>query len=225
MSEILKLDVLKRNFSGTGNSRLTRKEGKIPAVIYGEKKDPVLISMDTKLIKKYIEQPGFFSRQFDLNVEGVSHRVLPKDLQIHPVKETIIHLDFLRIGDNTKVVVSIPVKFVNENLCPGLKTGGVINIVRHEVEIRSPVTKIPKMLEVDLDGLEVGDSIHISNIKLDSEVKPTITDRDFTIATIAPPTVVAVEEKPEGDSEESEATEGDDTKKDDKTEDTDAKKE
>ena len=150
------------------NTKLLRDNGRIPAIVYGEKKEPLPISIDSKIIKKQIESSGFFSKQFILNINGEKHKVLPKDLQLHPVKETIVHLDFLRIGENTKVTVSVPVIFINENLCPGLKQGGVINIVRHEVEIRSPVDKIPKNLEINLDGIEIGDSIHISAVELNS---------------------------------------------------------
>lgn len=190
------------------NTKLLRDNGRVPAIVYGEKKEPLPISVDTKIIKKQIESSGFFSKQFILNINGEKHKVLPKDLQLHPVKETIVHLDFLRIGENTKVTVSVPVIFINENLCPGLKQGGVINIVRHEVEIRSPVDKIPKNLEINLDGIEIGDSIHISAVELNSEVKPVISDRDFTIATLAPPTVIKeVEEKTEEETAETEATE------------------
>lgn len=190
------------------NTKLLRDNGRVPAIVYGEKKEPLPISVDTKIIKKQIESSGFFSKQFILNINGEKHKVLPKDLQLHPVKETIVHLDFLRIGENTKVTVSVPVIFINENLCPGLKQGGVINIVRHEVEIRSPVDKIPKNLEINLDGIEIGDSIHISAVELNSEVKPVISDRDFTIATLAPPTVIKeVEEKTEEETAETETTE------------------
>ena len=189
------------------NTKLLRDNGRVPAIVYGEKKEPLPISIDTKIIKKQIESSGFFSKQFILNINGEKHKVLPKDLQLHPVKETIVHLDFLRIGENTKVTVSVPVIFINENLCPGLKQGGVINIVRHEVEIRSPVDKIPKNLEINLDGIEIGDSIHISAVELNSEVKPVISDRDFTIATLAPPTVIKeVEERTEEETSEAETS-------------------
>ena len=189
------------------NTKLLRDNGRVPAIVYGEKKEPLPISIDTKIIKKQIESSGFFSKQFILNINGKKLKVLPKDLQLHPVKETIVHLDFLRIGENTKVTVSVPVIFINENLCPGLKQGGVINIVRHEVEIRSPVDKIPKNLEINLDGIEIGDSIHISAVELNSEVKPVISDRDFTIATLAPPTVIKeVEERTEEETSEAETS-------------------
>ena len=221
MNDILEIQAEIRE--NNKNPRLIRKNGKIPAIVYGEKKDPLLITVDNKSIRKQIENPGFFSKQFSINIEGEKHRVLPKDLQLHPVKETILHLDFLRIGEKTKVTVSIPVKFINENDCPGLKQGGVINIVRHEVEIKSPVNKIPEMLEVNLEGLEIGDSIHISAVKLDEDVKPLITDRDFTIATLAPPTVIQeVEEKQQGTDESASSEE---EKADDKKEDSEEKKE
>ena len=207
------------------NTKLLRDNGRVPAIVYGEKKDPLPISIDTKIIKKQIESSGFFSKQFILNINGEKHKVLPKDLQLHPVKETIVHLDFLRIGENTKVTVSVPVIFINENLCPGLKQGGVINIVRHEVEIRSPVDKIPKNLEINLDGIEIGDSIHISAVELNSEVKPVISDRDFTIATLAPPTVIKeVEEKTQEETSEAEASEAEKTEEK-KEESNDEKKE
>ena len=204
MNEIIEINASKREVSL--NLKQTRNEGKIPAIIYGENKDPILITVDTKTIKKQIQQPGFFSRQFELKIGNDNHRVLPKDLQLHPVKETIVHLDFLRVGENTKVTVSVPVRFINENSCEGLKQGGVINIVRHDIEVRSPVNKIPEAFEVNLDGLQIGDSIHVSSIDIDKEVKLLVSDRDFTIATIAPPTVIPVEEeKVETETDEKDA--------------------
>ena len=202
------------------NTKLLRDNGRVPAIVYGEKKEPLSISIDTKIIKKQIESSGFFSKQFILNINGEKHKVLPKDLQLHPVKETIVHLDFLRIGENTRVTVSVPVIFINENLCPGLKQGGVINIVRHEVEIRSPVNKIPENLEINLDGIEIGDSIHISAVKLDTDVKPIISDRDFTIATLAPPTVIKEVEKTDEETgeDETDKTEEREESKDEKKE-------
>ena len=206
------------------NTKLLRDNGRVPAIVYGENKEPLPISIDTKIIKKQIESSGFFSKQFILDINGEKHRVLPKDLQLHPVKETIVHLDFLRIGENTKVTVSVPVIFINENLCPGLKQGGVINIVRHEVEIRSPVDKIPKNLEINLDGIEIGDSIHISAVELNSEVKPVISDRDFTIATLAPPTVIKEVEEKTAETSEAETSEAEKTEEK-KEESSDEKKE
>ena len=216
MNEIIEINASKREVSL--NLKQTRNNGKVPAIIYGENKDPILITVDTKTIKKQIQQPGFFSRQFELKIGNDNHRVLPKDLQLHPVKETIVHLDFLRVGENTKVTVSVPVRFINENSCEGLKQGGVINIVRHDIEVKSPVNKIPEAFEVNLDGLQIGDSIHVSSIDIDKEVKLLVSDRDFTIATIAPPTVIPVEEeKVETETDEKEA-EAEDSSTEDKKE-------
>lgn len=223
MNEIIEINALKRENSL--NLKKARNDGMVPAIIYGENKDPILITVDTKIIKKQIQQTGFFSRQFELKIGNDSHRVLPKDLQLHPVKETIVHLDFLRVGQNTKVTVSVPVRFINENSCDGLRQGGVINVVRHDIEVKSPVNKIPEAFEVDLDGLQIGDSIHVSSIKIDEEVKLMVTDRDFTIATIAPPTVIPVEEeKVEGETEADEKdSETDESQTEDKKEDPEKK--
>ena len=221
MSNIVQLKVEKREKSGTGFSRDLRTKSYIPGIIYGEKKDPILISLDEKILKINVQDSGFFSRQCELNLGDETLKVLPKDIQLHPVKESILHIDFLRVGENTSVTLYVPVKFINENTCPGLRQGGVINIVRHEVELKTPVSKIPEFLEANLDGLEIGDSIHISSIKLESGVSPIISDRDFTIATIAPPTVMKVEEeKPvtEDESETQTETEESTTEKDPKEE-------
>ena len=216
MSDIVQIKVDKRVVSGTGSSRELRSNKKVPGIIYGEKKDPVLISVDEKTLKLRVQDSGFFSKQCELNLENETLKVLPKDIQLHPVKESILHIDFLRVGENTSVTLFVPVKFMNENLCPGLKQGGVINIVRHEVELKTPVSKIPEFLEANLDGLEIGDSIHISSVNLEDDVNPTIKDRDFTIATIAPPTVMKVEEeKPTSDAETDTDTSDDSATKDD----------
>ena len=213
MNDIVQIKVNKRTVSGTGSSRAIRSDKKVPGIIYGEKKDPVLISIDEKILKLRVQDSGFFSKQCELNLDSETLKVLPKDIQLHPVKESILHIDFLRVGENTSVTLFVPVKFINENLCPGLKQGGVINIVRHEVELKTPVSKIPEFLEANLDGLEIGGSVHISSINLEEGVTPTIKDRDFTIATIAPPTVMKVEEeKPV--TEEGTAAESDESKTD-----------
>ena len=197
MVQISELNANLRIKNGTGESRQNRRENLIPGIIYGEMKDPLAINIENKALKKEVQKPDFFSKQFDIIINKEKHRVLAKDVQFHPVKETILHVDFLRIGKDTKVTVAIPVKFINENLCNGLKQGGVINVVRREVEIISPVSSIPAFIEANLDGLEIGDSIHISSVNLGSDITTVIKDRDFTIATIAPPTVIKVEEKVE----------------------------
>ena len=195
MSENSQLIVSKRENSGTGNSRSSRLEKKIPGIIYGDKKDPIPVLLDEKVLKVKIKDPTFFSKQCEIKFNDQVIKVLPKDLQLHPVKESILHIDFLRVGENTTVTLLVPVKFINENSCPGIKQGGVLNVVRREIELITLVSKIPESLEANLDGLEIGDSIHISSINLDEGVRPTISDRDFTIATIAPPTVMKVEEE------------------------------
>ena len=209
MSNLVQILAEKRNYVGTGNARAFRREGKIPGVIYGENKDPILISIEQNKLKMLLQDSGFFSRQCEVKVDDEVFTVLPKDLQIHPVKESIIHVDFLRVGKNTTVTLYVPVKFINENKCEGMKQGGVLNVVRREVELKSPVTKVPEYLEANLEGLEIGDSIHISSIKLDEEVNPTIKDRDFTIATIAAPTVLKTDDESQVDTnEQSESSEG-----------------
>ena len=194
MKEIIQIQAEKRSKLGTGMSREFRSHKKVPGVIYGEKKDPIPITLDEKNLKIQVSDSGFFSRQCEIRIGDENFKVLPKDIQLHPVKESILHIDFLRVGENTTVTLFVPVKFMNENDCSGLRQGGVLNIVRHEVEIKTLVSKIPEFLEANLSGLEIGDSIHISSISLDEGVKPTIQDRDFTIATVAPPTVMRVEE-------------------------------
>ena len=214
MNENSQLIVSKRENSGTGDSRSVRQKKKIPGIIYGDKKDPIPVLLDEKVLKLKIKDPTFFSKQCEIKFNDEVIKVLPKDLQLHPVKESILHIDFLRVGNNTTVTLFVPVNFINENKCPGIKQGGVLNVVRREIELITLVSKIPESLEANLDGLEIGDSIHISSINLEEGVKPTISDRDFTIATIAPPTVLKVEEeKPVEETDEgvqdAEAKEGD----------------
>ena len=219
MSDIVQIKALIREKSGTGYSRELRTNKNVPGIIYGEKKDPILITIDEKTLKTNVQSSGFFSKQCEINLDNQTFKVLPKDVQLHPVKESILHIDFLRVGENTSVTLYVPVKFVNENSCPGLKQGGVINVVRHEVELKTPVSKIPEFLEANLDNLEIGDSIHISSISLENGVEPTIKDRDFTIATIAPPTVMKVEEeKPVSEEESASESEESTTDKESKEE-------
>ena len=215
MSQDFQIIANKRENIGTGSSRNLRLEKKIPGIIYGEKKDPIPVTLDEKTLKIKIKDPTFFSKQCEIKFNNEVIKVLPKDLQLHPVKESILHIDFLRIGENTTVTLFVPVKFINENNCPGMKQGGVLNVVRREVELITLVSKIPESLEANLDGLEIGDSIHISSITLEEGVVPTISDRDFTIATIAPPTVMKIEEEKSVDEAEdgAEATEGSDEAK------------
>ena len=180
-----------RTNTGKGFARASRRAGRIPAVIYGDKQDTISIDIGEREYKKIMTQSGIFSRLLDLNVDGKSNIVLTRDIQFHPVSENPLHVDFLRIGKGSTITVSIPVSFINEELSPGLKTGGVLNTVRFELELECPADKIPEKIEINLEGLVVGDSIKISTVKLPDGVSPTITDRDFTIATIAAPTKMA----------------------------------
>ncbi len=212
MNEVLvKIHAEKRLKTGTGKSREFRSNKLIPGIIYGEKKEPIPISLNEKELKLQLNDTGFFSKQCEITLDNENFKVLPKDVQLHPVKENILHIDFLRVGENTTVTLFVPVKFINENECEGLRQGGVLNIVRHEVELKTPVSKIPEFLEANLSGLEIGDSIHISSISLDGSVKPIIQDRDFTIATLAPPTVMRVEEPAKEAVDDKEVTDKDST--------------
>jgi large subunit ribosomal protein L25 len=177
----------KRERVGKGSARAARRAGLVPAVIYGDKKDPVGIHLSTRDITRIVHQPGIFGRLLDIDVSGQKHTVLTRDIQFHPLTDNILHMDFLRVSGSAKVAVAVPVEFINEDSCPGLRIGGVLNVVRYEVELLCPATAIPEKITVDLDGIKIGDSIHISAIPLPDGVEPTITDRDFTVATIASP--------------------------------------
>ena len=200
-----------RDRAGKGAARATRREGRVPAVIYGNKEDPVLISVDPIDLVKQINTPGFFARVYEVDVSGYKHRVLARDLQLDPVSDQPIHLDFMRFSSATRLNIDVQVVFENEDECPGLRMGGVLNVVRFAVELRCRPDSIPECLTADLSGMEIGDSLHISAIKLPEDVDLTITDRDFTVATIAAPTIVEeVEEDVDGEEGEEgvEAAEG-----------------
>ncbi|MDA1320311.1 MAG: 50S ribosomal protein L25/general stress protein Ctc [Proteobacteria bacterium] len=209
MSETIQMSATKRDRAGKGSARAARRSGLIPAVIYGGKKAPETININDNSFRKLMSQPGIMSHVIALDVEGKTTNVLPRDIQFHPVTDAPLHVDFLRITASSTVMVMVPVVFTNEDASPGLKGGGVLNIVRHEIEMSCSATSIPESLTVDLTGTEIGDSVHISAVSLPENTQPTITDRDFTIATIAAPTVEVeveetVEEETAGESEEEE---------------------
>ncbi|MGD9915427.1 MAG: 50S ribosomal protein L25/general stress protein Ctc [Rhizobiaceae bacterium] len=183
--ESYELEAEARERVGKGSAREVRRNGKIPAVIYGDKQPPLAIAISYKEIYYKIHGGGFLTTIATVNVGGKKIQVLPKDYQLDPVSDFPVHVDFLRIGKDTEVNVNVPVHFINEEKSPGIKRGGVLNIVRHEVEFHCPADAIPEFITVDLDGADIGDSIHISAVKLPKGVKPVISDRDFTIATIA----------------------------------------
>jgi large subunit ribosomal protein L25 len=196
MGEFISITAEVRDRVGKGVARAVRREGKVPAIIYGDNQDPVTISLDGKELTKLLKRPGFFTQIFALDVIGEKHEVLARDIQRHPVSDLPLHVDFMRFNQNTKIVIEIPVNFLNEEASPGLKQGGVLNIVRRELELRCSPSNIPQAIEIDLTGFEIGDSIHISALSLPDGAEP-ITDRDFTIATVAAPTVMTAEEEAE----------------------------
>ena len=172
---------------GKGSSRELRRNGRIPAVIYGDKQEPLSISLPNKEVTLKIHAGGFMTTVATIDVDGKKISVLPKDYQLDPVRDFTMHVDFLRVGANTEVNVEVPVHFINEAKSPGIKVGGVLNIVRHEVELHCPADAIPEFLTVDLTGAKIGDSLHISHVTLPAGARPVIGDRDFTIATIVSP--------------------------------------
>ncbi|MDG1982060.1 MAG: 50S ribosomal protein L25/general stress protein Ctc [Alphaproteobacteria bacterium] len=176
-----------RSQVGKGSARAARRAGLVPAVIYGNKETAVSVTLDANQWRQLMHKPGIFSQLININVNNETHFVLPRDIQQHPVSEEAMHVDFLRVTKNATVAVGIAVEFLNEDKCTGLKLGGVLNIVRSQVELNCPAISIPEKLTVDLEGLNVGHTIHISSIELPEGCTPTITDRDFTVATIAAP--------------------------------------
>ena len=210
-----------------GSTKSLLNKGIVPGVVYGKGSEPIKIAFEDKILKKLMNSGGFFSKILDIDIDGKKEKVLPKDLQFHPVTDKLIHFDFLRVQENTKVAVEVPIEFLNQELCPGLKKGGVLNIVRRLVELSCNASKIPEKLQYDLIENEIGDAVKISNINLPEGVEPTIQDRDFVIATLAPPTVEVEEAKPEEEGEaEGETPESEvEAKGEEKTEDKDKKEE
>ncbi len=187
MTDTTIIEAQSRSRAGKGTARKLRTEGRTAAVIYGNREAPHLISLESRTFDRLIRRPGFFNHIYDLSVDGTNQRVLPKDIQFDPVSDVPLHVDFLRVGPDTTVVVDVPCDFVNHEQSPGLKRGGVLGVVRHAVQVTCRTADIPETITVDLAGFDVGASIHISAVKLPDGVKPTITDRDFTIATIGAP--------------------------------------
>ena len=213
MSDANKLEAQARDRVGKGAARELRRNAMVPAVIYGDKKPPLGIALSHKEVTMRVHGGGFMTNILSIDVDGETHQVLPKDYQLHPVTDQVMHVDLLRVSRRTVVTVEIPVNFINEDTCPGLKAGGVLNVVRHTVEVNVPATSIPEGFEIDLEPFNVGDSINISAVDLPEDVEPTITDRDFTIATIATPAALRSESDDADDGAEEgaeEAAGGDD---------------
>ena len=203
MSDVSTLSARARDRVGKGSARAARREGLVPAVIYGDKQDPLSIVVTRRELDKLIHTGSFFSQLLDIEVDKQKHRVLPRDLQQHPVSDFAWHVDFLRVSASSELDVEIPVEFTNDEASPGLTRGGVLNVVRYTIEVTCRADSIPEKLVVDLTGLDIGDSVHISAVSLPDGVTPTIDDRDFTIATIAAPTVVS-DEQAEAEAEAAE---------------------
>ena len=231
------LKAIKRNSLSSGSNNKLRADGFIPAILYGGKDPNQNISVSKKEISNIINSDTFLSKVLEIEVDGKKEKVIPRDVSYHVVSEEPIHIDFMRIVTGKKIILEIPVKFINHPDSPGLKRGGVLNIVRRKVELKCPAENIPNEITVDLNGTDIGTSIKISSVKLPENVLPTITDRDFVVATVAAPTVIKEPEKPaeeaaaegaEGevaaDGAEAASKEGEGAKKDDKPKDGAAEK-
>ena len=201
------LKATKRETVTSGQLNKLRDSGFIPGVIYGGKDPNAKISVEKKLIKNILNSESFLSSVLDLDLDGIELKVIPRDVAYNVISDEPIHIDFMRVVPGTKIILEIPVKFINNSECPGLKVGGVLNIVRRKVELKCPAENIPEEIIVDLKGLEIGTSIKISSIVLPENVNPTIMGRDFVIATVAAPTIMKEPEKP-ADGAVAEGTEG-----------------
>jgi large subunit ribosomal protein L25 len=187
MSAVISISAQIRERAGKGAARSTRRAGRVPAVIYGEKQEATLISVAPKELERLVHKKAFFATLLDVELDGKKHRVLPRDVQFNPVTDVIEHLDFQRIGKDTKIHVNVPVVVKNELAAPGIKRGGVLNLVRHEIPFTCSPENIPQQIVVDLTGLDIGDSIHINAIELPKGATPNLRERDFTVVTIGAP--------------------------------------
>ena len=204
MSKNLEMSVESRKRAGKGSSRAIRREGYVPAVIYGDKKEPVMVKLKRNELIRLINRGEFINQLIQVSIDGGEHeRVLPRDLQVHPVSDDPIHVDFLRIGEGVVFVFEVPVHIVGEDECPGIAKGGLMNIVRHTIEVRCRARDLPENLVVNIAGMDIGDIFHASNLELPEGTELALTDRDFTVATIASPTIEV-----EKDDEDEDAVEG-----------------
>jgi large subunit ribosomal protein L25 len=201
MSDALTLPAEARERAGKGASRILRREGRVPAVIYGGKEEPTPIHVEAKELMRQLGTGHFMNSIVMIDIGGKSVRALPKDVHFHPVSDRPLHVDFFRLSKDAKIQVAVPVVFLNEEASPGLKKGGVLNIVRHDLELVCESDKIPDEIEIDVTGKDIGDSIHISEVKLPAGAESAITDRDFTIATLVAPSALKRSEGEEGDAD------------------------
>jgi large subunit ribosomal protein L25 len=193
MPEITTLSAERRAQVGKGAARATRRAGRVPGIIYGGDQEPLQISLEPRELSRVLAKRSFLAMIVEVKVDGSVHRTLPRDVQYHPVSDAPLHVDFMRVGANSQVNVVVPVVFVNQELSPGLRRGGILNIVRHGIAVICQVENIPERLVVDLGGLEIGDSVHISAVSFPPGSRPVITDRDFTIASISASSAVREE--------------------------------
>ena len=193
MPEITTLSAERRARAGKGAARATRRMGRVPGIIYGGDGDPMLISLEPRELSRALAKRGFLATVVEVRMDDAVHRTLPRDVQYHPATDAPLHVDFMRIGVDTRVTVTVPVAFINHEMSIGLRRGGILNIVRHGIALICQVDNIPEQLVVELDGLDIGDSVHISAVTLPPGSRLTITDRDFTIASIAASSAVREE--------------------------------
>ena len=194
MVETVKLAALPRDRAGKGAARAVRRAGRVPAVVYGDGVTPDLISLEPRDVEREMRKTGFFTRVFEIDLGGRSVRALARDVQLHPVSDKAEHVDFMRVSETTRIRVAVPVRFLNADKAPGIKRGGVLNVVAHDIEVFCSIGTIPNVIEVDLAGLDINDSVHISSIQLPEGVRPT-NSRDFTVAAIGAPTVMRSDEE------------------------------
>ncbi len=204
MNDISEIQVEAREGTGKGAARQIRRDGRVPAVVYGLDMAPRALSLGRRELEQEMSRGGFMNRLYNLRLEDKIQRVLPRDVQFHVVTDTPIHVDFLRLSEDAEITIAVPVVFVNEEESPGLRQGGVLNVVRYEIEVDCRADSIPESIEIDLTGLELGDSLHISAVTLPEGATSAITDRDFTIITVAVPSV----QEEEVEEEEEEGIEG-----------------
>jgi len=193
MPETTTLSAEKRTLIGKGAARATRRIGRVPGIIYGGDGEPMPISLEPRELSRALARRGFLATVVEVKVDDAVHRTLPREVQYHPATDEPLHVDFMRVGADTEVTVTVPAAFINQELSIGLRRGGILNIVRHGIALVCQVDNIPEQLVVDLDGLDIGDSVHISAVTLPAGSRLTITDRDFTIASIAASSAVREE--------------------------------
>jgi len=208
MAEFQELKATARTRTSKGSASAIRREGRVPGIIYGETEPPQMVSLDYREVLQQVHTGIFLSTVYIIDIEGAKTRVIPRELQLDPVRDFPIHVDLLRLAEDATIAVEVPVHFLNEEESPGLKRGGVLNIVRHTIELNCRADTIPENIEVDLTGLEIGDSVHVSEISLPGDVELTVTDRDFTVATIVGRMAEIVEEVEEEEGLEGEEIEG-----------------